>query len=83
MGLVHHGNEEMAEIYGYNVIDPLSVMLTHLAETVKKHAYELLNRAEITWLTRITGVWDRSPNFFKCSASWAMMDCISSGPMAR
>ena len=36
----------MAEIYGYNVIDPLSVMLTHLAETVKKHAWELLNRAE-------------------------------------
>ena len=39
-------NKEMAEIYGYNVIDPLSVMVTHLAETVKKHAYELLNRAE-------------------------------------
>ena len=39
-------NREMAEIYGYNVIDPLSVMVTHLAETVKKHAYELLNRAE-------------------------------------
>ena len=39
-------NREMAEIYGYNVIDPLSVMLTHLSETVKKHAYELLNRAE-------------------------------------
>lgn len=39
-------NKEMAEIYGYNVIDPLSVMLTHLSETVKRHAYELLNRAE-------------------------------------
>ena len=39
-------NKEIAEIYGYNVIDPLSVMLTHLSETVKKHAYELLNRAE-------------------------------------
>ena len=36
----------MAEIYGYNVIDPLSVMLTHLSEVVKKHAYELLDRAE-------------------------------------
>ena len=31
----------MAEIYGYTVIDPLSVMLTHLSETIKKHAYEL------------------------------------------
>ncbi|MCI8689723.1 MAG: flagellar biosynthesis protein FlhA [Oscillibacter sp.] len=39
-------NKEMAEIYGYNVIDPLSVMLTHLAETVRKYAYELLGRAE-------------------------------------
>ena len=38
--------KEMAEIYGYNVIDPLSVMLTHLSETVKRYAYELLNRAE-------------------------------------
>ena len=39
-------NKEMAEIYGYNVIDPLSVMLTHLSETVKKYAYEMLGRAE-------------------------------------
>ncbi len=39
-------NKEMAEIYGYTVIDPLSVMLTHLSETVKKHTHELLNRAE-------------------------------------
>lgn len=39
--------KEIAEIYGYTVIDPLSVMLTHLSETVKKHAYELLGRAEV------------------------------------
>lgn len=39
--------KEMAEIYGYTVIDPLSVMLTHLSETIRKHAYELLNRAEV------------------------------------
>ena len=42
--------KEMAEIYGYTVIDPLSVMLTHLSETVKKHAYELINRQEIVRL---------------------------------
>ena len=36
----------MAEIYGYTVISPLTVMLTHLSETIKKHAYELLNRSE-------------------------------------
>ena len=39
-------NRELAEIYGYTVIDPLSVMLTHLSETIKKHDYELLDRAE-------------------------------------
>jgi flagellar biosynthesis protein FlhA len=40
-------NKEMAEIYGYTVIDPLSVMLTHLSETIKKHAYELIDRGEV------------------------------------
>ena len=39
-------NKEMAEIYGYTVITPLTVMLTHLSETIRQHAYELLNRAE-------------------------------------
>ena len=39
-------NKEMAEIYGYTVITPLTVMLTHLTEVIKKHAYELLGRTE-------------------------------------
>lgn len=43
-------NKEMAEIYGYTVIDPLSVMLTHLSETIRRHAYELLGRTETTQL---------------------------------
>lgn len=43
-------NKEMAEIYGYTVIDPLSVMLTHLSETIKQHANELLGRQEIMQL---------------------------------
>lgn len=43
-------NKEMAEIYGYTVITPLTVMLTHLSETIKRHAYELLNRNETTQL---------------------------------
>lgn len=42
--------KEMAEIYGYTVIDPLSVMLTHLSETIRQHAYELLNRQEVVRL---------------------------------
>ncbi|MCI9670340.1 MAG: flagellar biosynthesis protein FlhA [Lawsonibacter sp.] len=43
-------NKEMAEIYGYTVIDPLSVMQTHLSEVVRRHAYELLGRAEVMQL---------------------------------
>lgn len=43
-------NKEMAEIYGYTVIDPLSVMLTHLSETIRQHAYELLGRQEVMQL---------------------------------
>ena len=43
-------NKELAEIYGYTVIDPLSVMLTHLSETIKQHAYELLSRQEVVQL---------------------------------
>ncbi len=43
-------NKELAEIYGYTVIDPLSVMLTHLSETIRQHAHELLNRQEVVQL---------------------------------
>jgi len=43
-------NKEMAEIYGYTVIDPLSVMQTHLSEVVRRHAYELLGRSEVIQL---------------------------------
>ncbi len=40
-------NKELAEIYGYTVIDPLSVMLTHMSETVSRHAHELLSRSQV------------------------------------
>ncbi len=43
-------NKDMAEIYGYTVIAPLTVMLTHLTEVIKKHTYELLTRSETAQL---------------------------------
>lgn len=43
-------NKELAEIYGYTVIDPLSVMVTHMSETISRHSYELLSRAEVMQL---------------------------------
>lgn len=39
--------KEIAEIYGYTVIDPLSVLVTHLSETVRRHAWELLTRQDV------------------------------------
>lgn len=40
--------KDMAEIYGYTVIDPLSVVMTHLSETVRRHAWELLSRQDVS-----------------------------------
>lgn len=42
--------KDLAEIYGYTVIDPLSVMLTHLSETIKRNVHELLTRGEVMQL---------------------------------
>lgn len=38
--------KERAELSGYTVVDPPSVVATHLTEVIKKHAYELLGRQE-------------------------------------
>lgn len=47
-------DREKAELYGYTVIDPLSVMVTHLSEVVRQHAYELLTRQEVVRLVENT-----------------------------
>lgn len=46
--------KELAEIYGYTVIDPLSVLVTHLSEIVRKYAHELLSRQDINQLLENT-----------------------------
>ncbi|KZZ82834.1 flagellar biosynthesis protein FlhA [Bacillus sp. SJS] len=38
--------KDQAELYGYTVVDPPSVVSTHITETIKKHASELLGRQE-------------------------------------
>ena len=40
-------NKEKAELSGYTVIDPESVFITHLSETLRKHAHELLTREDV------------------------------------
>ncbi|WP_462410745.1 flagellar biosynthesis protein FlhA [Neobacillus sp. Marseille-QA0830] len=41
-----------AEIFGYTVIDPPSIVSTHLSETMRKHAHELLGREETAQLVQ-------------------------------
>ena len=36
-----------AELAGYTLIDPTSVIITHFSEVIRKHAYELLTRQEV------------------------------------
>ena len=36
-----------AEMAGYTLIDPTSVIITHLSEVIRIHAYELLSRQEV------------------------------------
>jgi flagellar biosynthesis protein FlhA len=43
-------NKEKAELNGYTVVDPESVFITHLSETLRKHADELLTREDVQLL---------------------------------
>lgn len=44
---INETEREKAEIYGYTVVDPSSIISTHLTEILKKHVHELLGRDEV------------------------------------
>lgn len=44
---INKDQREDAEIKGFTVVDPTTVMVTHLTETIKNHSYELLGRQEV------------------------------------
>lgn len=44
---INRDQREEAEIKGLTVVDPTTVMVTHLTETIKAHSYELLGRQEV------------------------------------
>ena len=44
---INKDQREEAEIKGLTVVDPTTVMITHLTETIKSHSYELLGRQEV------------------------------------
>lgn len=43
-------DRDEAEIRGYTVIDPQSVIITHLSEVIKQHAHEILTRQDVNAL---------------------------------
>lgn len=47
---ITESEKEKAEIYGYTVIDSLSVIVTHLSEVIKHHIHELVSRQDINIL---------------------------------
>ncbi|MDR3120570.1 MAG: flagellar biosynthesis protein FlhA [Clostridiales bacterium] len=47
---ISENQRERAETLGYTVVDPPSVIATHLTEIIKKYAHELLGRQEVQTL---------------------------------
>ncbi|SMP47348.1 flagellar biosynthesis protein FlhA [Anoxynatronum buryatiense] len=44
---INEQEREKAEMAGYTVVDPPSIIATHLTEIIKKHAHELLGRQDV------------------------------------
>lgn len=54
---VDESDREAADLRGYTVVDPLTVLVTHLKETIYKSSYELLGRQEVKQL--LEGIKDK------------------------
>lgn len=44
---INNDQREDAEIKGLTVVDPTTVLITHLTETIKNHSHELVGRQEV------------------------------------
>lgn len=47
---ITEGQRERAETLGYTVVDPPSIIATHLTEVIKQHLHELLTRQDVKTL---------------------------------
>ncbi len=47
---IQEGQRDKAEMLGYTVVDPPSIIATHLTEVIKKYSHELLGRQEVQTL---------------------------------
>lgn len=44
---IERKNQQQAEISGYTVVDPSTVIATHVTEILRQHAYEMLDRVQV------------------------------------
>lgn len=47
---INTSDKQRAELMGYTVVDPVSVLVAHITEVIKEHAHELLGRQEVRHL---------------------------------
>lgn len=47
---IPENDRERAELSGYTVVDPVSVLVTHVTEIIKSHAAEIIGRQEVQTL---------------------------------
>jgi len=50
---IDRSQKDLAEMNGYTVIDPVTVVVTHLSEIIKRHAHEILCREDVHKLVDI------------------------------
>jgi len=68
---------EKAELLGYNVVEPVAVLATHLTEVINSHAHELLGRQETQQLL------DELRNAYPAVVEELVPDAISVGRVQR
>lgn len=54
---IDESEREKAELYDYTVVDPLTVLITHLKEIINQNAHDLLGRQEVKEL--LEGIKDK------------------------
>lgn len=47
---IEASDKELADLHGFTVVDPLTVLVTHLKETIRQNSSELLGRQEVKQL---------------------------------
>jgi flagellar biosynthesis protein FlhA len=69
--------KERAEAMGYTVVDPASIIVTHLTETIRQHAADLLSRQDTK------GLLDALKERFPATVDELVPDVMSVGEVQR